>query len=568
MKKSWSKILAGALCFALAACNNDDIASVNNSDAENDVYMRFRLELPQTRSATEEPGSGDDYVTSDGGTEIGTDNENKVSKGVLIVLTTPERNFIASSYVAGSDGETGDAATTYTMGLSETALRNQTGKDVLVYAFCNPTADLLEKVDKFNTGELLTVGNAICNMPSAEDMEISGAGKFLMANATLAKQTLPTSFANHKTQDNAYNLGTVKVERAVARFDYKQGPSNGEDGDKENALYNVLKSPEGKVMVQVQLTDVALVNMSKAFYYLRRTCSKDANNNADYQNFTLCGIETTNNYVVDYDFDKKIGYTGTDDLTENFFYNIGKFSNGRWTSEQNSSSSEWRWIKISTILGKDPNDPDNWKGGSADIEKTGYHVWRYVTENTIPSPIRQKNGISTGIVFKGRIIATEDNNDLRSAMANREPIYMYNSSLYTRDMLENASESTAVKNAYNSVISEAASGTPSDALWTKHGFTIYTPNNTGDYEVLYYYWNRHNNNGDSAQMGIMEFAVVRNNVYKLCVDKISILGHPTDPGKDPDPVDPDDPDESSDIYFKVSVQVLPWVVRVNNITFD
>lgn len=25
MRKSWSKILAGALCFALAACNNDDI---------------------------------------------------------------------------------------------------------------------------------------------------------------------------------------------------------------------------------------------------------------------------------------------------------------------------------------------------------------------------------------------------------------------------------------------------------------------------------------------------------------------------------------------------------------
>ena len=71
-----------------------------------------------------------------------------------------------------------------------------------------------------------------------------------------------------------------------------------------------------------------------------------------------------------------------------------------------------------------------------------------------------------------------------------------------------------------------------------------------------------------AEMGIMEFAVVRNNVYKLCVDKISILGHPADPGKDPDPVDPNEPDENSDVYFTVSVQVLPWVVRVNSITFD
>ena len=160
MRKSWSKILAGALCFALAACNNDDIATVNDGDVENGVYMRFRLELPQTTRSVTDTGAGDDYVTSDGGIEIGTDNENKVTKGVLVVLTTPDRKFIASNYVPGSDGTEGDAANTYTMGLSETALRGQTGKNVLVYAFCNPTDDLIEKANKFNSGELLTVGNA------------------------------------------------------------------------------------------------------------------------------------------------------------------------------------------------------------------------------------------------------------------------------------------------------------------------------------------------------------------------------------------------------------------------
>ena len=77
-------------------------------------------------------------------------------------------------------------------------------------------------------------------------------------------------------------------------------------------------------------------------------------------------------------------------------------------------------------------------------------------------------------------------------------------------------------------------------------------------------------------MGIMEFAVVRNNVYKLAVDKISRFGHPTppdpsnpdpDPEPDPDPVDPDDPDESVNYYFNVTVKVLPWTVRINNIEF-
>ncbi len=65
----------------------------------------------------------------------------------------------------------------------------------------------------------------------------------------------------------------------------------------------------------------------------------------------------------------------------------------------------------------------------------------------------------------------------------------------------------------------------------------------------------------------MEFAVVRNNVYKLAVTKIDRLGHPRNSDDDPDPVDPEDPDENGDAYLTLSVEVLPWVVRVNNIEF-
>lgn len=87
------------------------------------------------------------------------------------------------------------------------------------------------------------------------------------------------------------------------------------------------------------------------------------------------------------------------------------------------------------------------------------------------------------------------------------------------------------------------------------------------YYCYYYYWNRHNDNGDPDAMGEMEFAVVRNNVYKLAVTSIKKLGHPRIPENDPDDPKPDTPDEKSDLYMTVSVQVLPWVVRVNNIEF-
>ena len=68
-------------------------------------------------------------------------------------------------------------------------------------------------------------------------------------------------------------------------------------------------------------------------------------------------------------------------------------------------------------------------------------------------------------------------------------------------------------------------------------------------------------------MGPMEFAVVRNNVYKLAVTKIGQLGHPRISENDPDDPKPDTPDEKGDVYMTVECHVLPWVVRVNNIEF-
>lgn len=67
--------------------------------------------------------------------------------------------------------------------------------------------------------------------------------------------------------------------------------------------------------------------------------------------------------------------------------------------------------------------------------------------------------------------------------------------------------------------------------------------------VCYYtHWIRHSNNNDPSK-GIMEYAIVRNNVYKLRLSDIYGLGRdiPYEPPFDPEPVDPtppgpDDPD--------------------------
>lgn len=121
-----------------------------------------------------------------------------------------------------------------------------------------------------------------------------------------------------------------------------------------------------------------------------------------------------------------------------------------------------------------------------------------------------------------------------------------------------------MKNAQDDATAEAAF----KLSITSQGVTIYQAENGSEgwgYYCNYYYWNRHNDNNLAGIMGPMEFAVVRNNVYKLSVTQIRQLGHPIDPENDPETPTPETPDEPEDVYMKVSVEVIPWVVRVNDI---
>ena len=79
--------------------------------------------------------------------------------------------------------------------------------------------------------------------------------------------------------------------------------------------------------------------------------------------------------------------------------------------------------------------------------------------------------------------------------------------------------------------------------------------------VCYYtYWIRHGDNGNPAKMGIMEFAIVRNNIYDLTVSDINSLG-----ASGTEPVPPTEtPNEDGTAKIKVQLYVKNWVVRSNS----
>ena len=471
---------------------------------EGNVYMQFSVKMLSTRSQTDNEGEGNSNSDATPDTEVGLAKENTIST-VDIVLVGSNTVKATNVTPVAADGST------YVAKFDKKTIA--AGKyDVYIYANCTSPETF-----------------AIDQTSDADVSAMTQDNKFWMTNAYAAAQVDITAEALKActTPQNPYNLGAHTVERSMARFDYKQ-----------SGAFNMGAG------ITLTLTDAALINQSKAHYMFRRVT---AGSEPTATNAVVGGAEVPTNWVVDTDWSNKVA---------------GNFD------AQLSDPSNWHWTSLASLTTNDNYDGD-------------YKIWCYAKENTIPGIDAQKHDVSTGVVFKGELAAGETaSNAVKTAMAAKQRIYVFNNVLYgawsdVKTAAEAGTDPT-LQAAYNQAATGvAADAEPTGAAAAAAGFTGYSPKN-GKYYVYYYYWNRHNDNLDPYNMGVMEFAVVRNNVYKLAVDKISRFGHPTppdpsnpdpDPEPDPDPVDPDDPDESVNYYFNVTVKVLPWTVRINNIEF-
>ena len=471
---------------------------------EGNVYMQFSVKMLSTRSQTDNEGEGNSNSDATPDTEVGLAKENTIST-VDIVLVGSNTVKATNVTPVAADGST------YVAKFDKKTIA--AGKyDVYIYANCTSPETF-----------------AIDQTSDADVSAMTQDNKFWMTNAYAAAQVDITAEALKActTPQNPYNLGAHTVERSMARFDYKQ-----------SGAFNMGAG------ITLTLTDAALINQSKAHYMFRRVT---AGSEPTATNAVVGGAEVPTNWVVDTDWSNKVA---------------GNFD------AQLSDPSNWHWTSLASLTTNDNYDGD-------------YKIWCYAKENTIPGTTAQKHNVSTGVVFKGEITAgATASAEVTAAMAAKKRIYVFNNVLYGAWKDVKAAAETGTDPTLQAAYNQAATGVAADAEPTgaaaaAAGFTGYSPKN-GKYYVYYYYWNRHNDNLDPYTMGIMEFAVVRNNVYKLAVDRIKRFGHPTppdptnpdpDPEPDPDPVDPDDPDESVNYYFNVTVKVLPWTVRINNIEF-
>lgn len=622
--KHLAKFMTGALALGLWACSSQEpVPGGGANSSEGDVFTNLTLALPtSTRSETVDPGEnpGENPAESNDGFEPGKDYENNVNQIYVILAEKTESGeyLYVSKSLSNSILSQSSSKPTYTVQFNSEELskyvdknsdvagiENYEGKSAYVFAYCNPTPALIASLNELgaesNSDRSFT--DKIGEITDGDNIDIATEKIFLMSNALPTEVKLPTLetlVRNHSTTATAFNLGTVSVERVACRFDF-QSKYDGEEIDNN---YTIKDSESGLEAAVIEIQALSLFNEAKEYYFLPRVSADGTETKAE-----ICGRELTTNWVVSPNADKKTAFANGgaySDIANNYFFNL------------NTLPENYNFTEISSL---NVDDNEEWKNGRGTL----YKVWRYATENTMPGAAAQKYGITTGIVFRGEIKPASDQTGsgtdyhpakiIADAMAAGEPLYSYSEAELgtvnqTAIMLGSAYDVWKYAKTHNTSVIRSqfvdavlagyfsifdGNGTEIkvdesvenyiDVIFGSNvanakgmiannmseyvddnnfNFTVYNPtkDKTGKlhYYIYYYYYNRHNDNDDPAIMGTMEFATVRNNIYKIKVDNVLQFGLPGDV-----PPPPPTDDETPEIYFKVSVQVLDWVVRVNNI---
>lgn len=530
-------VMGCMLVTALAAgCAQEDIGNDPSEGGGMSAtsYVSLSFASPQGTPTRANPTGGE---TGDG-QETGQDYENAITsavaffyqgtdqKGVNSGGNTPIKAFVSFNNIGnGTDENSTGVDRKYTTSPQQVDLENGTYNVIVV---ANPGTD-------WRTGRSITLADVRDYIQTtAWTVSESGYSNFVMTSAADATLTL------NSNPESDPATAEVNVERMAARLDYKaEAPYTCTDPAYSGAT--------------VKITGAALVNNLTEGSYLLKRVADDVNGN----NLSYLGDETADengvatNYVLD-----------------------------PWTASKNGN------LYGTWFMNGSP-DPNWWAGyvQPGTSVSDGAETWQrigYTLENTTAADAAGSD-YSTGVVFKAKFypkgVANYTDGETFFALGNRLFASMedmmknfYGSKFDELDDLIKKCEtwrdvkqfitSTLLTNdpsGYNKYLEGLAegkddTGAVSDAsslIWSNYmlnecgyskdenGKVVLDQNGkvtrialqhygTRTYEdatCYYTWWVRHSNDNDDAK-GIMEYAIVRNNIYKITVESIYSLGDP------------------------------------------
>lgn len=307
----------------------------------------------------------------------------------------------------------------------------------------------------------------------------------------------------------------------------------------------------------VKLEGYALTNLSKSVNYVRHTIDVGGSIESPFGTLTTNGKylytpgwEAKNAVAFDGDGNFPSGTVGS-----TWFYNsLAEVSDESKTLTPTGLANS-TYFKTFADAAENPGtvtgdgNQHNQSGNS--LPDVGY-LLGYCFENSVEAD-QQRHGLTTGISFVATIWEDE-----ACTSKPLERLYLYaGNNFESIQGIVDAYAGNVPEAVKNLAAKEAKGEIISKEELEKAAIDRYEGN------VCYYYTNRikHFDNADDKTMGVMEFAIMRNNIYSLAVKTISNLG---DPFIDPTP---GIENESKEAALQIEAEIVPWIVRYNDIEF-
>ena len=350
----------------------------------------------------------------------------------------------------------------------------------------------------------------------------------------------------------------IPLERDVARIDFKPKAAVDEFGDN---VYPVGSGENRIANLNLKLTKLQVFNVRNNTNAFRQTAAgtKKGYSHTTADDFkirtgvSLFGVErgtagTNNeedsyNWITDYDWYEKLsgnqsGLDATNKPVKAANSPIYKVDGtaGSITVEDLTSESR-QFFDVTSSNNKVFN---------------GYYPWRYLPENTVPTTSMMIQKYCSGVAFTMVICdkngeALSENDFLTQAQI-EETGSAAQGKIIIRRSLENS------RYKYKD-----ASGKDIDTnfyLLEIGDEEVYVEKTDAGFEMTYYLFMRHNYPTTPphvlGDVQPMQYATVRNNVYKIYINSINNL---------PTPFEPENPVETGEYYMSAEINVLAWARR-------
>ena len=529
VKNFMAAIMAIAL-IGFVGCSDSTGEIDNQNTEEANAYLKFEIAITDN--------AGTKGAEDSGIPEAANSHENKISNLYLYFFNESDDKFVAKTVVP-------------TASLSESGVGGVNSESIPVKFPSVPgTYRVIAVANEANTAlEALTTANSMTNaLASTIDAATlawtsSATPSLVMASRTSNSETdefygsapyVEFTIAAANTKDSPIAI-SMTMERTVAKLTFRAHNVG-------STTANEYEIGTGDNECVVEIDGYRVVNLNNSGYVFRNTVKQN-----------LADLGYGNIYDVAH----------TADL------------NGRPVYPTGGNPYIYVWDPISTDKKIDANNELDFTGfntaytnhvaniindgASASFTATPtntalYTLMGYCAENTAEWNA-QRNGYSTGVIFRGKVKPTTVYDASGTTVSDLTTLTDFYYSTKSNKFYFNAAAVVADATTQFSNVSEITDAEARGlAFLEAMGLQKFI-----DGYCYYTYWVEHEKSTTKNQ--IMEFAIVRNNTYNMKIASLAKLG------TSEIFIDPNDPNELTELFFTVELTIRPWIVRENDINF-